>query len=58
MNRYEYNGNLKKGRASKAAKQAFIDMRTDDCTIVLVDYFGHLMKQRVIITEEMLGIEI
>lgn len=32
MNKYEYKGNIRKGRCSKVAKQAFADIKADkDC---------------------------
>ena len=58
MNRYEFKGGFKKGLQSQAFKQAKADMMYDDVSIVQWDYFGITIERRVIITEEMLGIEI
>lgn len=58
MNRYEFNGNLRKGRTSAPARLAYQDMLKDECTTVLVDINGTIMKRHIVITEEMLGIEL
>lgn len=59
MNRYEYNGNLKKGKSSQAAKQAFADIKADkEMQSWYVDFWGIDRMLDVIITEDMLGIEL
>lgn len=58
MNKWEYSGSIRRGRTSNAAKQAYHDMREDDCTLAWMDHLGTDIKLHVIITEEMLGIEL
>lgn len=60
MNRYEFKGNIKKGRTSQVARQAYADMMSDDCTIVHVDYDrpGVFKKVHRILDEDKIGIKI
>lgn len=54
MNRYEYKGNIRKGRCSKAARQAFKDIRADkDC--YRMDY--GIAEIPIVLREEMVIIE-
>lgn len=58
MNRYDYKGDIRKGKKSKAAKQAFADMRTDEISICKVAIWPHNeIKIRKILSENILSYE-
>ena len=54
MNRWEYTGNLQKGQTSRAAKCAFADMMSDECTLGWYDNLGTDMFMHVILSEKYL----
>ena len=59
MNKYDFDGTYEakqpKGRKSKAAKQAYQDMREDeDMKRTIVEIDGHIYKTNAILTEDIL----
>lgn len=57
--KYEFNGDLSRGKKSAVAQQAFEDMMTDDCTIVHIDYHvpGRFDKVHRVLDERMVMIK-